>query len=145
MRVTPRYISARSPVHGVFRRRDDGTEIDTLIHRAGALNAADALTVASAIITAQGMGWLTESLVPIAAIASACEPAQAVIWGNAVGCENTIDSNQPVWADAVVWNAVVWGRAVVWGNGADGRAVVWGKSEDLTTTNIVWVQPIFQR
>jgi hypothetical protein len=68
-----------------------------------------------------------------------------VIWGNAVGCENTIDSNQPVWADAVVWNAVVWGRAVVWGNGADGRAVVWGKSEDLTTTNIVWVQPIFQR
>jgi hypothetical protein len=136
-------MAVKVPQYTAFPVSDDGTEIDTLILRAGALNAADALTVASAIVTAQGMSWLPESFVPITAIASACEPAQAVVWGNA--CNNTIDSNQPVWADAVVWNAVVWGSAVVWGNGADGRAVVWGNSEDLTTTNIVWVQPILQR
>jgi hypothetical protein len=91
------------------------------------------------------MSWLPESFVPVTAIASACEPAQAVMWGNAVGRDNTIDSNQPVWADAAVWNAVVWGSAGVWGNGADGRAVVWGNSEDLTTTNIVWAQQRLQR
>ena len=94
------------------------------------------------------MSWLKESFLETTTIAGATlawGQAEAVVWGNAVGWDNTIDSTRPVRGDAVVWNAVVWGNSVVSGNGADGRAVVWGNSEDLTTTNIVWAQQILQR
>jgi serine protease AprX len=114
-----------------------GVPYDSLTQGAGALNAAGAISLASAIDTRTPAGWYwwTTSVSPFTTLAGETWTwVQHLLWGTRLLSGSPVDTNQTAWALNHVWGGQsVWGSHIVWGDD-----VVWGSDESVWSTHIVW-------
>ena len=110
---------------------------DTLTQGAGALNAAGAVALASAIDPDRPVGawWLTTGVNTWTSVAGETIAwGQRVVWGDRVIWGDSLNTNQPAWALRVVWgDRVIWGDRVVWGD-----STVWDGNQGLWGNRVVW-------
>jgi serine protease AprX len=134
---------------------------DALTQGRGALNAAGALALVSAMGASPTLeDWLlTQSITPATTIGqntlawaqttvgddtvwTSTAPGlpswvQTVVWGNAFGWDDTVVWGNTGWDDTVVWGNSDWTDTVVWGNANWIDTVVWGNTVDWNDT-VVW-------